>query len=193
MPFLIWTILYLYCSDWLWVDPGSTSTWSLGSLGWLRWSAVTPTLTRSRWRADTWARRTSRPCRWRWSWPAAGRRCRSSCRVRSPEPSHSSQTSSCLLLNQGLSQRRRLHWCRLREKDNGVDRINCRFMEVLDISEFPRRCINRSELTLWGLWGLGAFLWSGWVERTVEVVNLHSTTLTFNWTRGKGEDETQVN
>lgn len=61
--------------------------------------------TRSRWRASTWATRTSRLCRWRWSWPAAGSWCTSSCRGSSPAPCRSWRTSVSHPWAQGLDWR----------------------------------------------------------------------------------------
>lgn len=61
--------------------------------------------TRSRWRASTWATRTSRLCRWRWSWPAAGSWCTSSCRRSSPAPCRSWRTSVFHPWAQGLDWR----------------------------------------------------------------------------------------
>lgn len=58
--------------------------------------------TRSRWRVSTWATHTSRLCRWRWSWPAAGRKCMWSCRGSSPAPCRSSRTSASHPWAQGL-------------------------------------------------------------------------------------------
>lgn len=78
-------------------------------------STLNHTLTRSRWRVSTSARRTSLLCRWRWSWPAAGRKHMSSCRENSPALCHSSQTSFCYHRNQGLNPGCLLRWCTLME------------------------------------------------------------------------------
>lgn len=58
--------------------------------------------TRSRWRVSTWATRTSRLCRRRRSWPAAGRKCMWSCQRSSPRPCRSSRTSAFHPLARGL-------------------------------------------------------------------------------------------
>lgn len=78
-------------------------------------STLNHILTRSRWRVSTSARRTSLLCRWRWSWPAAGRKHMSSCRENSPALCHSSQTSFCYHRNQDLNPGCLLRWCTLME------------------------------------------------------------------------------
>lgn len=141
---------------------------------WKGSSGLSQAPTRSRWRVSTWATRMSRLCRWRWSWPAAGRKCSWSCRGSSPAPCRSSRTSAFHPWAQGLDlhsllmalQRSKVRW-----------EWNVSAMEPTMYTVF---CCLVGGFTLLVMAVFQRVEWG------VEVVNLYIISPTINWSKDGG-------